>query len=75
MNPSGLHYDVINEIKAMLVWKHHGFPASLRSFQTVRDQRQDFELLAVNTQLATSPMNRSNVAWVPVAVVWRTFRT
>ena len=58
-----------------MVWKHHGFPASLRSFQTVRDGASTFELLAVNRQLASSLMNRSNVAWIPVAVVWRTFRT
>lgn len=57
-----------------MVWKHRGFPPSIRSFQTVRGQVRTFELLAVNPQLATSPMNRSNGALVTVPVVWRTLR-
>jgi hypothetical protein len=65
-------YDKRNQ--GHVVWKHRGLPASLRSFQTVRGQARTFELLAVNPQLATSPMNSSNGTLVTVPVVWRTFR-
>jgi hypothetical protein len=46
----------------------------LGRFRPSEVQARTFELLAVNPQLATSLMNRSNGALVTIPIVWRTLR-